>query len=200
MKSGINRDWPGQFTNNIKFNLRRVESIEMKNKLSLGGLIAALLLTAAACSSPAPTNSNTTTTTSTTTSNTTANRAATPPASNTSNTSNSNTSSNSSTSNSTAAAQDFTLVNQTGVEIDKVFISPHDADDWEEDILGRDTLPDGSSVEIKFNRNEKSAMWDLRIEDKGGNAIEWESLNLLEISKLTLHYDKATGKATAEKE
>jgi hypothetical protein len=86
------------------------------------------------------------------------------------------------------------------VEIDKVFISPHDVNDWEEDILGRDTLPDGSSVDIKFHRNEKAAMWDLRIEDKGGNAIEWENLNLLEISKITLHYDKATGKATAETE
>jgi uncharacterized protein YcfL len=172
----------------------------MKNKLLLGGLIAALLLMAAACSSPTPTNSNSTTTTTTTTSNTTANRAATPPASNTSNTANSNTSSNSSASDTQAGAQDFTLVNQTGVEIDKVFISPHDVNDWEEDILGRDTLPDGSSVDIKFHRNEKAALWDLRIEDKGGNAIEWENLNLLEISKITLHYDKATGKATAQTE
>ncbi|HEX8137788.1 MAG TPA: hypothetical protein VF544_09385 [Pyrinomonadaceae bacterium] len=171
----------------------------MKNKLLVGGLIAALLLMAAACSSPTPTNSNSTTTTTTTTSNTTANRAATPPASNTSNTANSNASSNTSASDA-QGAQDFTLVNQTGVEIDKVFISPHDVNDWEEDILGRDTLPDGSSVDIKFHRNEKAAMWDLRIEDKGGNAIEWENLNLLEISKITLHYDKATGKATAETE
>lgn len=96
------------------------------------------------------------------------------------------------------AAQDFTLVNKTGVEIDKVFISPHDADDWEEDILGRDTLPNGESVDIKFHRNETAALWDMRIEDKEGNGIEWENLNLLQISKATLHY--ANGKATAEVE
>jgi len=87
------------------------------------------------------------------------------------------------------------LVNATGVEIDKVFITPHDKDDWEEDILGRDTLPDGESVEIKFHRAETAAMWDLRIEDSKGNAIEWEDLNLLEINKLTLDYKD--GKATA---
>lgn len=99
---------------------------------------------------------------------------------------------------STAAAQDFTLVNKTGVEIDKVFISPHDGDDWEEDILGRDTLPDGQSVDIKFHRSETAPMWDLRVEDSKGNAIEWENLNLLQISKATLHYEN--GKATAEVE
>ncbi|HWN08598.1 MAG TPA: hypothetical protein VNO50_04890 [Pyrinomonadaceae bacterium] len=95
----------------------------------------------------------------------------------------------------TAGAQDFTLVNATGVEIDKVFISPHDSDDWEEDILGQDTLPDGQKVDVKFNRAEKSALWDLRVEDSKENSIEWENLNLLEISKLTLNYKD--GKATA---
>ncbi|HEY6188097.1 MAG TPA: hypothetical protein VIW80_10485 [Pyrinomonadaceae bacterium] len=167
----------------------------MKNKALLCGLTAALLATAA-CSSTAPGNANTTTTTTTTTSNTANRNTAPPPASNTSNSPASN---SNSTSNSTAAAtegaQDFTLVNATGVEIDKVFISPHESDDWEEDILGRDTLPSGQSVDIKFHRNEKAAMWDLRVEDKQGNSIEWEKLNLLEISKVTLHYEN--GKATA---
>jgi hypothetical protein len=98
----------------------------------------------------------------------------------------------------TTGAQDFTLVNETGVEIEKVFISPHNSDDWEEDILGQDTLPNGERVDIKFNRNEKAALWDLRVEDNKENSIEWENLNLLEISKLTLTYKD--GKATAHSE
>jgi hypothetical protein len=185
----------GLFTGNI-ISTHESENIQMKNKLLLCGLIAALMLTAA-CTSTAPTNANTTTntTTTTTTSNTNANRTV-PPASNTNTNANSNSSAQTDPS-ATAGAQDFTLVNKTGVEIDKVFISPHDADDWEEDILGRDTLPDGQSVDVKFSRNEKAAMWDLRIEDSAGNAIEWESLNLLEISKVTLLYDKETRKARA---
>ena len=100
------------------------------------------------------------------------------------------------TSAPAAGAQDFTLVNATGVEINAVHISPHSANDWEEDILGQDTLPNGQRVDIHFKRGEKAAMWDLRIEDKAGNPIEWENLNLLEISKLTLHY--ANNKATAD--
>ena len=45
-------------------------------------------------------------------------------------------------------------MNKTGVEIHKVYISPHDKDDWEEDILGKDTLPNGETVDIKFHRSE----------------------------------------------
>lgn len=100
--------------------------------------------------------------------------------------------------NSSASDQDFTLVNDTGVTIDKLYVSPHDSDDWEEDILGADTLPSGETLEIKFNRAEKAPVWDLRIEDSKGNSIEWESLNLLEISKITLNYKD--GKATAKTE
>jgi hypothetical protein len=38
----------------------------------------------------------------------------------------------------------------------------------------------------------------LRIEDKGGNSIEWENLNLLKISKVTLHYKDGKGTADVE--
>src|SRR5438105_1305442 len=141
----------------------------MNKKVLIGGLCAALLAVAACGGSttkPAANNSNTT---AATPAPTTASSASSPAASN-------------------AAAQDFTLVNATGVEIDKVFISPHDKNDWEEDILGQDTLPDGQSVDIKFHRAEKAPVWDLRIEDKQGHGIEWENLNLLEINKLTLNY------------
>jgi len=152
----------------------------MNKKVLICGLSAALLATAACSASKTTTNSNSTAAA-------TPARPATPAPT---------TASTTSSPAANAADQDFTLVNATGVEIDKVFITPHDKDDWEEDILGRDTLPDGESVDIKFHRAETAAMWDLRIEDSKGNAIEWENLNLLEINKLTLNYKD--GKATAK--
>lgn len=162
----------------------------MKSLKLIGGVAGALLLTAA-CSAPAPTNNAAANSAA-------ANKAAAPAANTAATPAASPAAANANAS--PAAAQDFTLVNQTGVEIDKVYISPHDADDWEEDILGKDTLPEGQSVEVKFNRDETAAQWDLRIEDKEGNGIEWENLNLLKISKLTLRYDAATKKATADAE
>jgi hypothetical protein len=94
--------------------------------------------------------------------------------------------------------QDFTLVNQTGVSINELYVSPHTTNNWEEDILGQDTLANGDSLDITFSRTERAAKWDLKVVDKEGNSIEWENLNLLEISKLTLHYKN--GKAWADVE
>ena len=95
-----------------------------------------------------------------------------------------------------AGEQDFTLVNHTGVEIHKLFTSPHSSDDWEEDVLGKSTLGDGESIEVTFPQREKAAHWDLRIEDSGGNAINFTDLNLKEISEVVLHYKD--GKAWAD--
>ena len=97
-----------------------------------------------------------------------------------------------------AGDQDFTLVNKTGVEIHALHVSPADANKWGPDILGKDTLEDGQSVEIKFHEDEEAEKWDLRVEDKEGHAIEWEDLNLMKINKVTLHY--SDGKATADVE
>ena len=95
-----------------------------------------------------------------------------------------------------AGDQDFILHNQTGVEIHALHIAPHSSDEWGEDILGEDTMANGATLTIKFSRKEKAQHWDLRIEDKAGNSLEWESLDLLEISEVTLHYKN--GKAWAD--
>lgn len=95
-----------------------------------------------------------------------------------------------------AGSQDFTLINKTGFEIHSVHVSPHSSDDWDEDILGKDTLANGESVEITFGRHDKAHHWDLRIEDEKGNSLTWENLDLTTISELTLHYKG--GKAWAD--
>jgi hypothetical protein len=94
--------------------------------------------------------------------------------------------------------QDFTLVNKTGVIISELYVSAHSTDDWEEDILGQDVLGDNESLEITFSPKERVKMWDLKVVDSKGNSIEWENLNLLEISKVTLHYKN--GRAWADLE
>ncbi len=95
-----------------------------------------------------------------------------------------------------AGEQDFTLVNATGHSIESLFVSPSASDDWEEDILGQDTLADGQSANIKFGRAAKSAKWDIKIIDEEKKEIEWTGFNLPKISKITLHY--SGGKPTAD--
>jgi hypothetical protein len=96
---------------------------------------------------------------------------------------------------SAQASQDITVVNKTGFDIHALYMTPHKAKQWGEDILGVDTLARNDSVAIVFSRKEKAQLWDLRVEDADGAFIEWGQLNLREISSITLYYKN--GKATA---
>jgi hypothetical protein len=95
-----------------------------------------------------------------------------------------------------AGDQDFTLVNKTGVEIHSLHVAPHSGDDWGEDILGKDTLANGDSLEITFGKHDRAHHWDLRIEDEKGNTLTWENLDLMKIEEVTLHFKD--GKAWAD--
>jgi hypothetical protein len=92
--------------------------------------------------------------------------------------------------------QDFVMHNQTGVEIHELYVSPHSSGEWGEDVLGRDTLPNGESVKITFDDQEKHMKWDVKVADGNKHSIEWDNLDLIKISELTLHYKD--GKAWAD--
>ncbi len=100
--------------------------------------------------------------------------------------------------NSLAGKQDFTLVNKTGFDIHEVYVSPHSSDDWEEDVMGKGILADGQSIAVKFERTDKTKEWDLKVVDGNGKATVFEKLDLLQISKATLHFKD--GKASADVE
>jgi hypothetical protein len=93
-------------------------------------------------------------------------------------------------------AQDFTLVNKTGLSIDQLFISATDKAEWEEDVLGVEVLPADAEVDIKFHPKEEACLWDLKIIDEEGDAIEWNDINLCEAVTVTLYWQD--GVATAE--
>ena len=92
---------------------------------------------------------------------------------------------------------DFVLVNKTGLVIDELYISPASAEDWQEDVLGIDTLADGEKVKISFSGGESEKKWDIRIVDEDKDEVVWEGFDLSEIKKLTLFYRKG-GKPTAK--
>jgi len=90
---------------------------------------------------------------------------------------------------------DFTLKNDTGLVISELYVSPSNSEDWEEDVLGKDVLKDGESLDITFSRTEKSCSWDLKIVDEEDDSVEWEKLDLCKAEHITLMYKN--GKATA---
>lgn len=101
-------------------------------------------------------------------------------------------------SSARTGTQDFLLVNQTGVVITEVYVSPHSSNDWEEDILGRDTLAAGASVNVTFSDRDSRSNWDLKIVDEDGDTLEWTNLKLNQISKVTLYWKDGKGWADIE--
>jgi hypothetical protein len=96
------------------------------------------------------------------------------------------------------SALDFTLVNDTGYTIDKVFVSPSRQEKWGEDVMGPDDqVPDGKSVHIRFSReHEKDTKWDLKIVFTDNESRYWTDLDLSTISEVTIHYKNDHATAT----
>jgi hypothetical protein len=93
---------------------------------------------------------------------------------------------------------DFKLVNDTGYEINKVFIAPSQSDDWGDDVLGKGVrLGDGQSAQITFHpRAESVEHWDLQILFNDGEYRYWRNLDLSKISEVTIHYKDNHATAT----
>jgi hypothetical protein len=92
-----------------------------------------------------------------------------------------------------AGKQDFTLYNNTGYGIDKLFVSSVGAKTWEEDILGRDTLDDGESFAISFENGERGCHYDMKVVYHDGDQAEWGNVNLCELTNIHIHWDKKAG-------
>lgn len=96
---------------------------------------------------------------------------------------------------------DFALVNKTGYAIKEVLVGPSATKEWTDDmeILNGRSLADGATLDVKFHPKAKAAKWDVKVEwADGSGSVEWLDLDLTTIEKLTLKYNKATDKTTAE--
>lgn len=96
---------------------------------------------------------------------------------------------------------DFNLVNMTGYTIRDIYVSPTKEKNWGEDIMERDMLGDGETVEISFAPGETDHLWDIYVTWDGYESDEdvfWIGLDLSTISEISLYYDHETGKTWAK--
>lgn len=104
-------------------------------------------------------------------------------------------------SSSTSAAPqnrrlDFKLVNKSTYVIVELYVSPTTEDEWGEDVLGTDVLPNNESVDIEFARSETTCNWDLKIVDEDEDEVTWTKLNLCTANEITLRYENGKPIAT----
>ena len=96
------------------------------------------------------------------------------------------------------AKQDFQLVNATGYELKALYVAPSTSDDWEEDVLGQDTLGDGQAVNIHFSPKVKTCQWDLKVtySDDDSSAV-WQKIDLCTVEKITIKYNRKSDETSA---
>jgi hypothetical protein len=104
-------------------------------------------------------------------------------------------------SSAIAGDADFTLVNRTGYSIREVYISPANKNNWGNDRLGKTaTLDNAKSRLFKFS-DRASCVQDLKVVfDDNDAEVTWEDLDLCEINKLTIKYNRSTKEVSAIKE
>lgn len=98
------------------------------------------------------------------------------------------------------AKQDFELVNRTGYAISEVYVSPSKADDWQDDLLENsdNNFEDGEKRSVHFTRAGKTCKWDLKVvyDDDDSSAV-WHDIDLCEVSRITLRYNRKTDTTSA---
>jgi len=93
------------------------------------------------------------------------------------------------------SAQDFILVNKTGYALSEIYISPAKADHWGDDLLENedDAMEDGASQKITFSNAGRVCHLDLKVvyEEDDSEAV-WQDINLCDIRKITIRWNKKT--------
>jgi hypothetical protein len=95
------------------------------------------------------------------------------------------------------AKQDFELHNETGLEITNVYLSETGKTNWEEDVLGQDTLESGDSVNITFS-GQKANIWDMKVVFSNGKEDFWLKLNLSQLTDITISFKNGKTWATTK--
>jgi hypothetical protein len=100
-----------------------------------------------------------------------------------------------------AADQDFRVVNKTGYQIDSVFLSRPNDNEWGSDVMGQEALADGESANVTFSKGTQACKWDMKVvyHDDDSTAV-WKALDLCSISKVSLFWNSKSQVTTAKTE
>ena len=97
--------------------------------------------------------------------------------------------------------RNVSVVNGTGYGIKFLgFNNPGD-DDWSDNELSPGSvLPNGNSVYVKFNTEDKGCKWNIRIDwaDAGYPGVLWHDVDLCTVDVLTLKYDRDSDTTSIE--
>lgn len=94
---------------------------------------------------------------------------------------------------SAQSLQDFQLVNRTGYTIDEVYVSPSNQNSWGDDLMGDDTLEEGQVLNVRFPRGADVCSFDIKVVYDDEETAEFRGVNLCQVSRVTIFYNRSAG-------
>ena len=85
-----------------------------------------------------------------------------------------------------ADQRDFTLNNNSSVDIASVYVSPSGVDTWGADAMGTDILPAGQSVDMNFSGSDAAAcVYDIKVLGTQGEEGYLYKVDLCSVSQVS---------------
>ncbi|MDD3429723.1 MAG: hypothetical protein PHG02_06940 [Oscillospiraceae bacterium] len=92
------------------------------------------------------------------------------------------------------------IVNNTGADLTKMYMTASNIEDWTEDLLNGQVLTDGSTAMLTLALDPSVLEWDLRVEDAEGSSIEFYAISFAECTtdggSVVLEFDGTNATAT----
>lgn len=81
---------------------------------------------------------------------------------------------------------EFVLINNSSLKLVEMYVSPHEAEDWGENILSVPSVDPGTEGTISIADGEAVCDYDMRFVMENGNDVAGTQ-NLCELATFTLH-------------
>ncbi len=78
-----------------------------------------------------------------------------------------------------------TIINNTGYTMVQFYGSYRDTDSWQEDILGSDVMPAGTSWNVNFNDGTGYCIFDFKAVFSNGEELTDFGINVCEVGRFT---------------
>lgn len=85
-----------------------------------------------------------------------------------------------------AAGKKINIFNGAQYDFYTLYLSPTNANDWEENVLKEGTLPNGNKYELEASRTAKAEAWDIKVTNKAGETATWIGVPLNKAGQVTL--------------
>ncbi|HZH09175.1 MAG TPA: hypothetical protein VEZ24_02260 [Microvirga sp.] len=86
-----------------------------------------------------------------------------------------------------AANRHVDIVNDTGRTMEEFYASATNTDDWEEDILGKDTLAHGEVFDVDIDDGSGACKFDFKAVFTDGTSHVMRAVDVCTISRFTYH-------------